>query len=365
MIASDILTSKVLTVDAESTLSEALGKMTENGIHTLPVMEGRKYAGMVSYREILRRKSINPKSKIANFSLHTPGVSEGTPVENIIRGLRDSGLHAIPVLRKQLLVGIVSRTDIVRRIDSIIDASSIFCRDIMSPNPVSIDADEPLDHAQALFRSLDVTALPVISEGGKLQGILRISDMSSDLLTRRDKNRDDQIRGNRPQSGIKVSSLMSSAVSVSEGDTLSSCSSRMVENKLHVIPVTGKNQKLVGVIENVDIIDLLAGRYSEGGILISVSGLEDGEEGLYDATFFLGDKFAQRFSRLTGHKNGTLGIHVIKYRTEGEVKYSVRTRLISGNISMAQDSHGWNYAKCLSEILDVYERRLKKSMGKD
>ncbi len=365
MKASDLLTERVLTVDSGATLSEALGKMMENNIHTIPVMEGKKYAGMVSYREILRRKSVNPQSKIANFAIRTTGVETSTSLENIIKDLKDSGLHAIPVLRKDTLVGIISRTDIIRKIADIIDSASILCRDVMSTNPISVQPDDMIEQAREKFKSLDVTELPVVDSQGRLSGILRISDISQDLLGKKEKIRYGQYKGTKDQPNIKASSLMSNAVSVKESDSLSDCSNLMISNKLHLVPVIDRNRKLVGVIENSDIIDMLAGRYSEGGLLISVSGLESGEEALYDATYFLGEKFAQRFARFTGHKNGTFSIHVIKYRTEGEVKYSLRTRLHSGNISMSLDSHDWNYAKCLSDIFDVYEKRLKKSLGKD
>ncbi len=363
--ASEILTQKVLTVDHEATLSEAMGKMIENRIHTLPVMDGKKYIGMASYREILRRKSVNPKSKIVNFSVPSPGVEENTPIEDIVRTLRDSGLRAVPVLRKGAITGIISRTDILRRIDDIMDASAIRCRDMMSTNPMSVRMDDGIEKAQEIFKTLDVTELPVVNDSGKVEGILRIADISPEILGGREKISYGQVTGSKHSPTAKASSLMSIAVTADENDSLSACSKKMVENKLHVIPVSDRNGKLVGVIENSDIIDFIAGQYSQGGLLISVSGLESDEESLLDATFFLGDKFVQKFARLTGHRNGTLNIHVIKYNTEGEIKYSVRTRLLSGNITMSIDSFDWNYAKCLSEIFDVYEKRLKKTLKKD
>lgn len=365
MKASDILTENVMTIDHDATLSEAMGKMLEHNIHTLPVMNGKKYVGMVSYREILRRKSINPQSKIVNFSVPSQGVEVDTSIEEIVKNLKDSGLRAIPVLRKGAITGIISRTDIIRNIGSIVDASSIKCRDLMSTNPISLGIDEGIERAQEIFRSLDVTELPVIDDSGFIQGILKITDISPEILTKKEKIRYGQMTGTKNPANATASSLMSIAVSVDENDTLSACSEKMVKNGLHVIAVSDRNGKLVGVIENSDIIDFIAGRYTEGGLLVTVSGLESAEESLMDASFFLGDKFVQRFARLTGHKNGTLNIHVIKYKSEGETKYSIRTRLLSGNITMSLDSFGWNYAKCLSEIFDVYEKRLKKSLGKD
>lgn len=363
--AADILTREVQTVSQDTTLSEAMGKMLEKKIHTLPVMSGKKYIGMASYREILRRKSVNPKSKIVNFCVPSPGVEENTSMEEIVQTLKDSGLRAIPVLRKGDIIGIISRTDILLHLDEIIDASTIRCRDLMTTNPISITTEDSIEKAQETFRSLDVTELPVINGSGVIEGTLRITDISTELLGGKEKISYGQMTKSKHSANANVSSVMSLPVVVDENESLSDCAAKMVKNKLHVIPVGDKQGKIVGVIENSDIIDFIAGKYSEEGLLISVSGLDANEESLLDATFFLGDKFVQKFARLTGHKNGTLNIHVIKYRTEGETKFSLRTRLNSGNITMSMDSFDWNYAKCLSSIFDGYEKRIKKSLGKD
>jgi len=43
---------------------------------------------------------------------------------------------------------------------------------VMTPDPVTIAADAPLSRAEALFAEHDFNALPVVSAGGELLGIL-------------------------------------------------------------------------------------------------------------------------------------------------------------------------------------------------
>ncbi|MCL4335249.1 MAG: CBS domain-containing protein [Candidatus Thermoplasmatota archaeon] len=360
MNASDIMTRKLLTIDSESTLSEALAKMVENGIHTLPVVHGKKYAGMLSYREILRRRSVNPKSKVLNFSVQTPGISESTGVMEVAREIRDSGLYAVPVLKKGILTGIISRTDLLKNIREITNIPSMPCRDIMTREPVSINVRDSTDQAMEKFRLLDEGEMPVTDESGVLLGILRAEDISRELLPSKERIKYGQFSTRKGKVKLDVSSLMYDPVSADLYDDVLDAVDRMVKSKLHVIPVTKDKNILQGVIENVDIIDLIVGSTGADGLLVNVSGLEPGDEDLYDITFAMADKFTQRFSRFNEGKGGTLNIHVIKYKNAGNVKYSIRTRLISGDISMSVDSYNWNYGKCLSEIFEDYERRIKK-----
>ena len=68
----DIMTENPLTIDEETTVSLALNRMRDNKIAQLPVVSGRKYIGMISYRDILRRRSIHLNSKIKNFVTKSP-----------------------------------------------------------------------------------------------------------------------------------------------------------------------------------------------------------------------------------------------------------------------------------------------------
>lgn len=360
MNAGDIMTRKVVTIESDSTLSEAISKMVENGIHTLPVTDGKKYVGMLSYREILRRRSVNPKSKVLNFSVQTPGVSETTGVMEVAREIRDSGLYAIPVLKKGTLIGIISRTDILRNINSITNLPEMPCRDIMTRDPLCINVNDSTDQAMEKFRLLDEGEMPVTDDSGTLLGILRAEDISREIAPPKEKIRYGQFSSRKGKIKIAVSSLMFDPIFADLDDNILDAVEKMVKSKLHIIPITRDGKVVQGIIENVDIIDLMVGSTEENGLLVNVSGLEPGDEDLYDITFSMADKFTQRFSRFNHGKGGTLNIHVIKYKNAGNVKYSIRTRLISGGISMSVDSHDWNYGRCLSEIFDDYERRIKK-----
>lgn len=51
---SDIMTSDVITVEADQPLEECMGLMIDKNIRHLPVCEGKKLLGVVSVRDVLR-----------------------------------------------------------------------------------------------------------------------------------------------------------------------------------------------------------------------------------------------------------------------------------------------------------------------
>ena len=51
---SEIMTSSVITVEADQPLEECMGLMIDRNIRHLPVCEGKKLLGVVSVRDVLR-----------------------------------------------------------------------------------------------------------------------------------------------------------------------------------------------------------------------------------------------------------------------------------------------------------------------
>ena len=51
---SEIMTSEVITVDADQPLEECMGLMIDKNIRHLPVCEGKKLLGLLSVRDVLR-----------------------------------------------------------------------------------------------------------------------------------------------------------------------------------------------------------------------------------------------------------------------------------------------------------------------
>jgi CBS domain-containing protein len=94
--------------------------------------------------------------------------------ENVLELFKEYGISAVPVLKNSKLVGIVTRKDILRKIDE--NQLAL----LMTPNPVTVQADTPIEEVVKIFTSTPFRRLPVL-DGEKLVGIITIRDIVSKI----------------------------------------------------------------------------------------------------------------------------------------------------------------------------------------
>jgi CBS domain-containing protein len=158
MRAHQIMTRNVITVRADTLIREAAGLMLQQRISGLPVVdENNRLVGIVSEGDFIRRSEIGtqrpyigwldflwgPGKAAVDFvrengrkvgDIMTKGelftASEDLPLDQIVQLMERHNIKRIPVMREDVLVGIVTRTDLLRTVASLV-------RDI--PDPTADD----------------------------------------------------------------------------------------------------------------------------------------------------------------------------------------------------------------------------------
>ncbi len=156
MHASDIMTRTLVTVGPRSTLSEAITKMVEARVSGLPVidLEGR-LAGVLTEGDLLRRAELSTEKQrskwqrflrgparsaaeyVAAHSRHVEdvmtkdvaSVSENAGIDQVVELMEQRGIRRVPVLRGEVVVGIISRADLIRVIGEALGARADARRD--------------------------------------------------------------------------------------------------------------------------------------------------------------------------------------------------------------------------------------------
>jgi len=138
MIAADIMTKSVICVGPSTPVSEIAALLLKNGISAVPVIdENGSMLGLVSEDDLLRRGRAKrgaswwlsllargqpaPEDVAKARGLKAERVMtrrvvttrESAPVDAVAGLLRRHRIKRIPVLRRQKLVGIISRADLV------------------------------------------------------------------------------------------------------------------------------------------------------------------------------------------------------------------------------------------------------------
>jgi len=147
MNATDVMVRNVVTVHPETDMAEAVKLLAEHDVSALPVLDGMgNLVGMLSEADLIHRVEIGTEKHrpwwqeavtgastlAADFAkshgkkvgeIMTTGVvsvSEDTPLSEIAATLERNGVKRVPVLRDGKLVGIVSRSNLIQALASVV-----------------------------------------------------------------------------------------------------------------------------------------------------------------------------------------------------------------------------------------------------
>lgn len=114
MIAKDIMTKDIITVEPTMTIKKLATMLIKNQISGAPVAgKNGRIIGVVSEADIVAKKGKDVK---AIMSKKIISVREDTQVEEIAQLMTTHNIKRVPVMRGDEVVGIVSRADIVSAI---------------------------------------------------------------------------------------------------------------------------------------------------------------------------------------------------------------------------------------------------------
>jgi len=148
MKASDVMTRNVLTVGRETSVAQAIRMMLDNHVSGLPVLGDGKVVGILTEGDLLRRGETGTEKhrprwleilmgpgRMAGEYVRTHGrkvaeimttdlisVTEDTPLDEVVGLMERRRIKRVPVLDGDVLVGIVSRLDLLRALLRTIEA---------------------------------------------------------------------------------------------------------------------------------------------------------------------------------------------------------------------------------------------------
>jgi CBS domain-containing protein len=146
MKARDVMTPRVISIEAEAAIMQAVRLMLQNRISGLPVIDRKgELVGMVTEGDFIRRGEIGTErhrsrwlefligpGRLADEYVHARGrkveevmtrevftVTEDTPLDEVVRLMERHRIKRLPVLRGGQLVGIVTRANIMHALVSL------------------------------------------------------------------------------------------------------------------------------------------------------------------------------------------------------------------------------------------------------
>lgn len=353
----DFMSREVVTGTADEPLSEILGRMRTHEIHEIPIIEKKKLVGMASMAAIARHKSAQPTSKVQHVLQKAHEVPPDLELAVAAETFLSSGTRSLPVTEKGKLVGILSRSDVVRALADCEEVEGMTVAEVMTPQPQCVAAAETVAQARTVMAGLGERAIPVVDEARKLVGVVGLRDLT-DFFSRPKERMGRQGRAaEKDPVKILVGSIMRPPVTVRPDAKLAKALEAMAANRISTIVVEEKGEP-TGILTTADVVEIATRFREREGLFVQISGLEE-QPDVYDALYDMIQKAMLRINNLVTPR--LLNVHVVQYKAEGDKsKWSLRARFATEHRMYHLKHFDWDLFKALDGMLDQLEAQIKK-----
>jgi CBS domain-containing protein len=359
----DVLTKKFFTVDTEDTLSYCQGIFREHHPRALVVLDKRKkFAGMLSERDIVRSLLDPSKTKVKGVFRKTPRVSPAHSLGEAARLMVESDVKYLPALEGGKIVGIVTDDALLRRVAGT-SYGGRKLEEVMTIVPVTISADDSIGRAVSLMRAEGISKLPVLKEG-RVVGVVTFHDILDEVYGPRDRM-PGKVRGKgemgKPMRD-PVSSIMSSpVVTAAPGDTLSSAIGSMLGRDISCLVVTGSGDRLLGLVTKTDLLRPIAETVvvkPSVKLEISIKDPDEAEDLDRVKLASMLQAFARKHEKMLS--DSVLSLYIKGHRARQKGSRLVHCRIMASGPSgqFSAVGEGWESGTAIREALDNLERRM-------
>jgi acetoin utilization protein AcuB len=150
MIVAELMTANPVTVEPSDTLEAARKKMEGGRFRQVPVVDQQRLVGILTDRDV-RRHEQRAFSRVDEvMSAYPHFVHPSTPIEKAARLLTTNKIGSLPVVEHNKLVGIITATDMLRALESVLGATS----DVTSRIDLDLNGSGDIAAATSLVQSI-------------------------------------------------------------------------------------------------------------------------------------------------------------------------------------------------------------------
>ncbi len=255
---SELMSTAVKTISDDSTISEAIHRMRDYGVHCLVVIKDNKPVGVVSTYDILLtilRKEQTKDVKVGDVM--TTELITASPDEDAFEALErimEHNVGRLIVLRDGKLIGIISSTDLIDAFDKssgfktpsgLSKVKSTYkvkeIRDILH-EITTIGQDASVCEAAKLMDNKNIGSLLVTDEKDKFVGIITERDIFRKIIAQE-----------RDCKQIKVKSIMTEELfTIDAHDSIMEASKYFNKHQIRRLPVV-EDGEIIGLISVRDV----------------------------------------------------------------------------------------------------------------
>ena len=254
MKVKEIMTAKVIAVDKDESLKRVLDLMKKNDITKIPVLDNKKFFGLVTDDVIAYKLGSIRKRAVTASRLHAssvtekqiPTISPDEEVKNILKTVGEPGPTMLPVVDKDKLVGVITKADLLPLVKNRNQLHTIMQRKVLTVSP-----DDRVVHARRIMITQNIARLPVMEEK-RLVGI--ISDMEIAFAFASLKKAFSLGKQKHQLDELLVKDVMRSPVLwTTPSRSIYDTAQMMLKHNVGALPIM-ENDVLIGMVTRTDVI---------------------------------------------------------------------------------------------------------------
>lgn len=182
MAIKDIIKKDFLTIEADTNVSELLGKLKKSKKRNALVFKKDRYLGVIDRRAFLKSSITSSETKVIKCTIRTPTISINADAMETAQLMAKSNFEILPVEEDDKIVGIVRALDLVRDLARIPEIKRIKVKDVKLAKPSPLRGHDKVSVAINTMLNEKVERAPIFLSR-KLIGIVRLRDLYRYFLT--------------------------------------------------------------------------------------------------------------------------------------------------------------------------------------
>ncbi|WP_318568436.1 CBS domain-containing protein [Salinigranum marinum] len=360
MDISEITLPDFIEVDADKRLGKIRSIFDRENPKGLIVTNDGGYVGIISEKQLVK-SHVEDNTKAAALVRSAPKIDRYEDVREVARMLVEGDVKIAPVYEGEKLAGVITEDAILDAVIENLDA--LVVEQIFTAEVVTIGEKDRIGRAINLLREHGISRLPVTDDGGRLAGVITTHDIVDFVI------RDDRRQGRHDRRGdidrmldLPVYDLMTSPVLTATPDeSVRETVSRMLENDVAGLVVTGEDDGIAGVVTKTDVLRALTFTEEERmDVQITNVSLLDtiSREEITSSITSVVDKYQEM---QVHHAHVRFHEHKEKLRGTPLIQCQIRLRTSHGQVAGSGEGYGAEHG--FHVALDKLERNVLEVKG--